>query len=804
MNQKKQPRTTTEKMRDTLEDSWIYEAVGVLLIGAAVFLIVSLVSYQQADNFVLQGMRIAELQNAGGVVGAYIAYHGLFILGWGIFVIPLLLFILGFLFLFLHDVRIVWIRFASIVVFLVLTCILLQLIQDGFGVDGSKSWGGVIGAFLSSFLVAYLSRFGAFVLTISLLLVALLAFSSFSLQRLIVRMLAAMVSLIRQSGIRWKTWHSVRRQKAGQRRAERERQQKDAARQKSDARSGKTKRNTTVKPKVTWSPVHQTSQRSVAEQSRAPAAITGGEDHQEGENEQISVLETQSQIDRGQIELLDDNGEIDCLVEEIGPYILPGLNLLHEPERVDRAGMELELEERSAVLQQKLMDFKIEGQVTHVSPGPVVTTFEFEPAPGVKISRIIGLSDDLAMALKATVVPRVAPVPGKAVVGIELPNSYREVVTIKDIIGSPQFEDNPSLLKVALGKDTAGNPMVSDLTAMPHLLIAGATGSGKSVCINSVIVSLLYTATPELLRLLLIDPKRLELSDFNGLPHLREPVVTDPRMAPEALDWAVHEMEQRYELLARSGVRNIRQYNKVVRGEMECRKVGQERPTELMPYIVIIIDELADLMMVSSHEVEDGIARLAQMARAAGMHLILATQRPSVDVITGLIKANMPCRISFQVSSKIDSRTILDTIGSEKLLGQGDMLFLPPRTSKLRRIHGAFVSEEEVKKVVRFWEKQQRPVEEESIFKVHEELKRGEMDTERDPLYDKAVRLVIQTGIASISLLQRRLRIGHSRAARLIDVMEQTGIVGPFDGSKPREVLVEPEFLERLSQGEIV
>lgn len=492
--------------------------------------------------------------------------------------------------------------------------------------------------------------------------------------------------------------------------------------------------------------------------------------------------------------------------EQRGEYTLPPLNILKDPPVQSNLVDQQELIEKAAILEKKLSDFNIEGVVKDIKSGPVVSCYEFLPAPGVKISRIINLADDIALALKSKVPPRVAPVPGKSVLGVEIPNHQREIVYFKEIIGSPLFQRLKAALPIALGKDTRGEPVVTALESMPHLLIAGATGSGKSVCINAIMLGFLLTCTPDDLRLILVDPKMLELSDYNRIPHLRTEVITDVKLAPTALAWAVQEMERRFHLLAEYGVRNVKEYNKAMREQAaEARKTGQQNvilPSVFdkpLPYLVIIIDELADLMMVAAREIEEHIARLAQMGRAAGIHLILATQRPSVDVITGLIKANMPSRIAFQVSSKVDSRVIIDQNGAEKLLGQGDMLFQPPGTGRLSRLHGAYVDESEIKEIVEFWSTQARPLDDEDIF-VAKEPEKSDLDPEDlDELYQEAVRIVVSTGIASISLLQRRLRVGHARAARLIDQMERTNIVGPFTGSKAREVLLTVEDLDRMN-----
>ncbi|WP_456430708.1 DNA translocase FtsK [Thermosulfuriphilus sp.] len=459
-----------------------------------------------------------------------------------------------------------------------------------------------------------------------------------------------------------------------------------------------------------------------------------------------------------------------------GPFTPPSLELLDAPGTpVGREARE-SLLARARILEEKLADFGVSGRVKEVCPGPVITVYEFEPAPGVKINRVTGLADDLALALKAESVRVVGPIPGKSVVGIEVANPQREIVHLKEIIASEAFRKSSSRLTIALGKDISGHPVVADLAKMPHLLIAGATGTGKSVCLNAMIISLIYKSTPQMLRFLMIDPKRIELSIYDGIPYLLHPVVIEPKNATRALRWAVQEMERRYLLLEEAGARNLDSYN--VEAE------------EKLPYVVIIIDELADLMLVSSKEVEEALTRLAQMARAAGIHLLVATQRPSVDILTGIIKANFPARISFQVSSKTDSRTILDTGGAERLLGAGDMLFLPPGTSRLERIHGAYVSEKEVKRVVEFLKSQGPPEYEEAIL-TSVNVPEGSEDDEglfEDEKYEEAVDIVLKTGQASISMLQRRLRIGYNRAARLIERMEKEGIVGPADGVKPRPV----------------
>jgi len=509
-----------------------------------------------------------------------------------------------------------------------------------------------------------------------------------------------------------------------------------------------------------------------------------------------------------------------------GDFRTPPFSLLDTPppseKKLDRDALSM----NARLLEKKLKDYGIDGEVVEICPGPVITMYEFSPAPGIKISRIAGLADDLTMALQAMSIRIVAPIPGKGVVGIEVPNRDRDMVYLSEIYNCDEFHHNKMKLPLALGKDIAGIPVVTDLAKAPHLLVAGSTGSGKSVSINTMILSLLYMFGPRDVRMIMVDPKMLEFSMYEGIPHLLLPVVTEPKKASLALKWAVNEMERRYKLLSDKGVRNIDSYNKKLANEaleqensitddeiieelVDIIEEGEDMPVDPiplvvddvevlehshMPYIVVIVDELADLMMVAGREVEEHIARLAQKARASGIHLILATQRPSVDVITGLIKANLPSRISFQVTSKVDSRTILDTNGAEALLGSGDMLFMPPGTSRLHRIHGAFVSDAEVQRVVNFLQKQGKPIYDKSIMEMKDSDEKSGVggDEELDERWEDALRLVSETKQASISMVQRRLRIGYNRAARIIEMMESEGMVAPSDGtSKPREIYLD-------------
>jgi len=487
-------------------------------------------------------------------------------------------------------------------------------------------------------------------------------------------------------------------------------------------------------------------------------------------------------------------------------YKLPPLDLLDRPPLEHAKVDEVALEQRARLLEQKLSGFGVQGQVVEVQPGPVVTMYKVEPGEGVKVSQIVNLADDLSLALRAASVRILAPVPGEAVVGIEVPNRRREKIYLREILEAEEFNLSASQLAIALGKDIAGRPVSADLAAMPHLLIAGATGTGKSVSIHTMVASILFKATPDDVRFILIDPKMLELSVYEGIPHLLVPVVVDPEKAAAALLWATGEMESRYRLMRELSVRNIDSYNRAIghsgellelRRGIRAENVGGDEEwvdTSIthrrLPKIVIVIDELADLLLSEGKSVERDITRLAQKARAAGIHLILATQRPSVDVITGLIKANLPARISLQVTSRVDSRTILDSIGAERLLGAGDMLFMPPGTAKLRRLHGPFVSETEIRKVGDFLRAQGSP---EYQMEILETNTSGEDDgsrggDERDELYDAALQIVLETGQASISMIQRRLRIGYNRSARMVEQMEREGIVTPADGARPREV----------------
>lgn len=673
------------------------------------------------------------LANWGGAIGQVLATALMSFAGISSFWLPLLFFFISFS---LFTSRFLLSRLPALTAgasgVLVSSAIILGALARNSLVIGGHTYplGGYLGETLYRLLAAYFGGPGLLLISVALLVLSLMLFFRLSLAQLgqmVWRLARQVVTLL------------------GQARQARHQRRQDKALQQDSKKS--TKKD---------GPEERPSPALVLPDVKAPV----------------------------QIHVVEEDKDFEPLAVAPGEYRLPSVTLLNLAEQVD---LTLDRDHYLAVSQQlekKLLDFGVKGKVVGISPGPVVTTYEFEPAPGVKINKVVSLTDDLALGLKVPSVRIVGSIPGKAAMGIEIPNLQRQIVFVRDILSTPQFLQAESKLTLGLGMDVVGNPVVADLARMPHLLIAGATGAGKSVAINTIICSILLNATPDEVRLLMVDPKRIELSGYEGIPHLLHPVVVDPKMASRALNWAVREMERRYALMEEARVKSFVSYN--------------ESSAEKIPLIVIIIDELADLMMVSSNEVEGAVARLAQMARAAGMHLILATQRPSVDVLTGLIKANFPTRMSFKVSSKIDSRTILDTSGAEHLLGAGDMLFLPPGTATLQRIHGAYISEAETERIVSFLKEQGSVSYDEEIIKSVEESAQAGLggDEEYDEKYDEAVALVCESGQASISMVQRRLRIGYNRAARIIETMEREGIIGPADGAKPREILVRSEYNE--------
>jgi len=704
------------------------ELIGIFLFFLVVFTLISLLSYNPSDPSINNAKAAGEVHNLFGVVGSNIAgiFVGLF--GMASFFIPATILFVSIRFFGDYTRRIVLFTLAGGFLLTIATGSLLSFHENGFDIFGREfSSGGIIGISLKSFLVKYSNITGSVVMLVVMWITGFIlatGFSVISILKRLTEMILFASERISTHYIKWK-----------------ERRDKSVKRSK---------------------------------------LIAGQKDFKEREIEIKAVKAKPVK------EAPVPKQEVFEFMRAESGFQLPSVNFLDDPQAKAPSFDNENLKMQSKLLEKKLEDFGVNGKVVAVTPGPVITTFEYEPAPGVKINKIVNLTDDLSLALRATSIRIEAPIPGKAVIGIEIPNTDRETVRFKEVVVSGAFEKAKSKLTICLGKDIVGNPVVAELDKMPHLLIAGATGSGKSVALNTMICSLLYKATPDEVKLLMVDPKRIELAMYDGIPHLISPVVTDAKKATNALFWAVHEMERRYMILSENKARNINQYQqKAAKGAKNEKGEVLER----LPLIVIIIDELADMMMVASRDVEVSLTRLAQMARAAGIHLILATQRPSVDVLTGIIKANFPTRLSFQVSSKTDSRTILDANGAENLLGNGDMLFMPPGTARIQRIHGAFISEAEITKITEFLKKQKKPEYDEKITEARSIEQSDTDSTEHDERYDDAVALVTRTRQASISMIQRHLRVGYNRAARIIEVMEKEGIVGPSDGVKPREVL---------------
>jgi len=722
------------KGKSSNEHRRVREISGIVLLTAAVFIILCLVSYSPSDpsftHFVGGDVRI---HNLGGIVGSYMADILLTALGVTAYLIPVIVIVFSLKLLVAVPVTISPVTGIACIVFVASSAGLLASAGEDFIFFGIPlNPGGYVGTAITVFFTTYFNHIGMYLILGLIFIISFMVTLDISL----VGIASRTASLVLMATVALKQSIIVH--------MERSKRKKRPIRDKKKA-YGKTVPLIADKATDTKSPPEKKPEQTTLEFGVFP-----------------------------------------------GIYTLPPLSLLDSSRSKSTRIKRESLIMNSRLLEKKLSDFGIQGTVTEVHPGPVITTYELEPAPGVKINRITNLADDLALALKAQGIRIIAPIPGKAAIGIEIPNTEREMVQLTDVLDTVEFRDTKYKLPIALGKDYVGNPSMTDLARMPHLLIAGTTGSGKSVSLNSMICSILFTATPDTVKMIMIDPKRLELSAYEGIPHLLHPVVVNPKKAAQVLKWAVDEMERRYKIIGSIGVKSIERYNKQARIAISSTTDPKSEPLpEKLPYIIIIIDELADLMMVAQRHVEDSLARLAQMARAAGIHLILATQRPSVDVITGIIKANFPTRISFQVSSKVDSRTILDQLGAEKLLGAGDMLFLPPGTSKLERIHGAFLSDAEIGRIVEFVKQQGEPLYDTSIDEYKEQHDEKLSAEEYDEKYDEAVELVTDLGHASISLVQRYLKIGYNRAARIIERMEADGIVGPADGAKPRKVLAE-------------
>jgi S-DNA-T family DNA segregation ATPase FtsK/SpoIIIE len=775
-----------------------HEVIGILLITASLLILLSLLSFVPTDaplfssvfDRAASGPASAEpTQNVIGKVGATIATALFWAVGGGAYLLPFLLIVIGVQAFRGSSVTVTVQTISGSLAALLFLSTLLDLDVPGVptvssGLVFRGMAGGMSGHLLARGLHAYFASLGSHIIVLSGLLVSLL--------------LTVPVSLM-DLGQRVPEWWALLKETAA------------AMLPEPGPRTEKPKRSKPKPVKITRSTPVETVLEAPVEAEEVP-------------REAVAAPPLADATPAAAEEPEDEEPVVVPRPVSAG-YVLPDpRELLSDPSGpLERLTDEM-LKAQSEVLTRALLNFGIEGKVTEVHPGPVVTMYEFEPAPGVKVARIVNLADDLALALKATSLRIVAPLPGKSVVGIEVPNPYRETVSLKEVLTSEAFTRSRSKLTLALGKDIFGAPVTADLKAMPHLLVAGATGAGKSVGLNTMLMSILFSARPDEVKLLLIDPKMLELQAYDGIPHLLRPVITDPKSAARGLGWVVQEMEQRYKLLAEAGVRNIEAYNRRVAekqgllpgssqktpaeqaelpieflSEEERLSAGEttlagdvspadgETPPSPLSYIVVMIDELADLMMVAPKEVEDKIARLAQMARAAGIHVVLATQRPSVDVLTGLIKANFPARISFQVSSKTDSRTILDANGAEALVGKGDMLYLASGTGRLVRLHGSFVPDEDVRRVVEFIRKQAAPAYAGELPSLRQEEAAEEQ--ERDEIYEQAKDLVISTGQASASLIQRRLRVGYPRAARMIERMEEEGLVSAPARDGRREVV---------------
>jgi S-DNA-T family DNA segregation ATPase FtsK/SpoIIIE len=772
------------------------ELVGFLLCISALLLFLALASYSPLDPSlnsasVLTGSRAA--RNWIGVVGAVISDLVLQGFGIGAFLLPVFSAVLGVRWFRSRRVSSPVAKVLGGIWMLIFVPALLALLPGHLRWMNAIPIEGLFGRMVGDFLIHYFNLAGAYIVCASVLAVALYLSTAFSFAALQVWAPTRFAFAIALCD-RWKDWRDARAKKHMQRELE--------------------KRRAAPKPVITTQMVPARpatppqSQARVQEPAQTGIDRTFAEDN--GEQAQ-SAAESRPQpqtVSPEVTERADSAQKPKTTLPRIaGGFKLPPSSLLHRPDEQQAidAG---ELKLLAQVLTGKYAEFDVHGQITQINPGPVVTTFEFKPEAGIKYSRITNLTEDLCLALKAEsiLIERMA---GKSTVGIQVPNREREIIWLRENIESTEFIGSKSKLTLALGKDINGRIVTADLNGMPHLLIAGSTGAGKSVAINAMIMSILYKATPDQVRLILVDPKRLELGNYEGVPHLYTPIITEPKLAANALRNAVREMERRLKLLAEKGVRNIDQYNKLFDESDTPSLFGDSAEERPLPYIVIIIDELADLMMLDSSNVEESITRLAQMARAVGIHLVLATQRPSVDVITGLIKANFPARMSFRVATKVDSRTILDANGAEALLGRGDMLYLPSGSARVHRLHAPYVTEKEIAAVVEFWRAQGLAEYEEKFLQAPKEERADsnsgaedgeDEETANDPLYEDAVKLVVEFGKASTSLLQRRLRIGYGRAAHLIDLMERDGIVGAADGPKPREVLKRPDWLSAVEE----
>ncbi len=786
------------------------ELIGFLLCVSALLLFLALVSYSPLDpSFnsasVLTGSH--EARNWIGVVGASISDLVLQFFGIGAFLLPVFPALLGVKWFRSRPIQSPMAKTLGGIWLLMFIPAFLALLPGHLRWLHVIPMEGLLGRVVGDFMIHYVNLVGAYILCATVLAVALYLSTAFSFSSL--RTWApTRFAFVNAVWNRYKDWQEERAKRQQQKELEKRRISKPLvktqlipSRPASAAPSSATgeMRRTGIERMMAEERGDFAGSSTASGGILADSATDASDENSAGESADPEVAE------RG-----DSGHRAKTTMPRIaGGYKLPSSSLLQRPDEQQQVDAD-ELKLLAQVLTEKYAEFEVHGQITQINPGPVVTTFEFKPEAGIKYSRITNLCDDLCLALKAEsiLIERMA---GKSTVGIQVPNREREIIWLRENIESQEFMGSKSKMTIAMGKDINGRIVTADLAGMPHLLIAGSTGAGKSVAINAMIMSILYKATPDQVRLILVDPKRLELGNYEGVPHLYTPIITEPKLAANALRNAVREMERRLKLLASRGVRNIDQYNRLFDQGDTPSLFEEESDEKPIPYIVIIIDELADLMMLDSSNVEESITRLAQMARAVGIHLVLATQRPSVDVITGLIKANFPARVSFRVATKVDSRTILDANGAEALLGKGDMLYLPSGSARVHRLHAPFVTEKEIAAVVEFWKAQGTAEYQQQFLEVPKEERDAaaavaggdtgaDGEAEDDPLYQDAVRLVVEFGKASTSLLQRRLRIGYGRAAHLIDLMEQDGIVGAADGPKPREVLKRPDWISEIEE----
>ena len=742
----------------------ISELVGVALFAVALIWLIALVTYDATDPvwFFTTGATRAP-ENFVGQVGAFLSELSFQLFGYASYLIPGVIAVAGWHYFWCQQPDAAYTKVFGMTIFFGCASSFLSLIFGSTDVEGKTFYaGGSLGDWLGSLLSEYLNRTGSIIVLLTLIALSTVLSTQVSLGRMFSSASGGSKDLSAR-GVGWlRAWVDARRKRKQRQDVIAKHTKKAAAAslvvEKEPAQAAVAARDSEASPRVAGAPP------VVARKRAEPSLPLSEPDQPRSQRRQ-------------------------------GAFTLPPPSLLDAP-KVEQKIDERELMEAAKQLEEKCREFAVEGHVAQIHPGPVVTTYEFKPDAGVKYSKITSLADDLCLAMKAESV-LIDRIPGKSTVGIQIPIAKRESISLREMLESDAYQRSTSKLTLALGKTIHGEPYFADLATMPHLLIAGSTGTGKSVGLNSMLTSILYRATPDDVRLIMIDPKRLELGMYEEIPHLLTPVVVDPKKAANALRWAVREMEERYKTLAAEGVRNIEQYNRNIRLALAENSGDDDMPKPL-PFVVVVIDELADLMMVASNEVEESICRLAQMARAVGIHLILATQRPSVDVITGLIKANLPSRISFRVSSKTDSRTILDANGAEQLLGKGDMLFLPPASSRCIRLHGPYISEQESARLASFLRKQGKPMFDETITADDEKTGPGSIEYEKDELYDEAARIVVSSGQVSISYLQRKMRIGFSRAARLVDMMEAEGLVSPGAGGKPREVLVDRGYFEEV------